>query len=420
MVFYLGIYQYSKVNLLEAGHEHVVNYETSVKTAQEALGSIRDILIDKKQLYFQGLYSQYNKKYRIASASINTLAQIPRYLVEGFLIIAICGLVMILTYFGYSVTTLLPTIGVILLGSYRLLQPLQQCFSSFSIFRAARPSIENINSIIWNGSLSTNIGFVSTINPHRQNYKSTATKAMPIIRFSDVSFSYRTSEDVWALVDVSLSINPGDKVAIVGLSGSGKSTCCDLILGLLQPTKGHIYVEGRDLNLSHNEPATWQRRIAYVPQDIYLLDGSFIANIAFGSNEDSIDYARVRMAAEKARILELILSTPGGFDTPVGERGVRLSGGQRQRIGIARALYKEASVLVFDEATSSLDTLTESQISQSISDLDSSITTILIAHRMTTILRSNVIFLLSKGKLIASGTYDELRNNFPEFRKLTG
>jgi ATP-binding cassette subfamily B protein len=230
-----------------------------------------------------------------------------------------------------------------------------------------------------------------------------------------LSFRY-SSEGPWVLQDLNLAIQPGERLAFVGSTGSGKSTCSDLILGLLQPTKGQVFVQGEDLNSRPGMVEAWQRRVAHVPQQIYLSDASFAANIAFGVPSNEINLQRVLCAAEQARIDELIQGSPHGYDTVVGERGVRLSGGQRQRIGIARALYKQAELLVLDEATSALDNRTEAEVMAAVEALDRSITVILIAHRLTTVERCDRIVLLEQGQIRAIGSYQELTERSAAFR----
>ena len=199
---------------------------------------------------------------------------------------------------------------------------------------------------------------------------------------------------------------------------SGKSTCTDLILGLLAPSEGKVLLNGMDLQGTPGLVEAWQARVAHVPQQIYLSDGSFEANIAFGINADRIDSERVRHAASQARISELIESNPEGYETVVGERGMRLSGGQRQRIGIARALYKRAELLVLDEATSALDSCTEAEVMEAIEELDRQLTVIMIAHRISTVRNCDRIVVLEKGRIRVQGSYRYLESSDAGFQEL--
>jgi ABC-type multidrug transport system fused ATPase/permease subunit len=224
------------------------------------------------------------------------------------------------------------------------------------------------------------------------------------IAFDRVGFRYQARAS--ALTSVSLTIAKGERVGLIGETGSGKSTLLDVLMGLLDPTSGAVLIDGEPL-VDRNR-ANWQAQIAHVPQMIYLADSSIASNIAFGEPEEAIDMARVRHAASRAHIDDFIAGLPHGYGTSVGERGVRLSGGQRQRIGIARALYKRASVLIFDEATSALDGKIESSIMRSIFELERGLTLVMIAHRTTTLVGCDRIVRLADGELVEQGTYEEV------------
>jgi HlyD family secretion protein len=204
----------------------------------------------------------------------------------------------------------------------------------------------------------------------------------------------------------------------VGANGSGKTTLMDVIAGLLTPTSGQLLIDG--IPLDENSRAAWPARIAYVPQNIFILDSSIARNIAFGVAPDDIDPPRMARAARAARLDDLIESLPGGYDHNVGERGIQLSGGQRQRIGIARALYKEAPVLLLDEAMSALDRMSEAELMCVLETLRGSRTIILIAHRLGMVRRCDVIFQLEAGRVIGTGSYDELARNSERFRRMAG
>jgi ATP-binding cassette subfamily B protein len=202
----------------------------------------------------------------------------------------------------------------------------------------------------------------------------------------------------------------------VGSTGSGKSTVLDLLMGLLTPTEGELQIDGKPLLGEQIRP--WQKAIAHVPQSIFLADTSLAHNIAFGVPRHLIDMDRVRLAAKRAQIAEFIENRPDGYDARVGERGVQLSGGQRQRIGIARALYKQASVLVFDEATSALDNATEQSVMDAIDGLDRELTILLIAHRLSTVRRCDTIVEIGDGRVIAQGSFGDLLESSASFKKM--
>ena len=235
------------------------------------------------------------------------------------------------------------------------------------------------------------------------------------IRFEDVCFRYVHSGP-WVLSGIDLTIPKGARIGFVGSTGSGKSTALDLLMALLEPTQGSISVDGIPVSGKHQR--AWQRTIAHVPQSIYLADASIAENVAFGIPPVKIDMDRVRQAASQAHISEFIEGHPEAYDAIVGERGVRISGGQRQRIGIARALYKDASVLIFDEATSALDTETEREVMHAIESLNRELTILIIAHRLTTLKHCDSIVQLELGQIVTQGPYENFVNSNQSVRDM--
>jgi len=411
-VFYGCVYRLTRSRFLIDGQRLTLNYEASLQVAQEALGGIRDIILDRSQSFFLDAYTLKNRNYRLASASINTKAQIPRYFIEGFVIVLIVGVSLSLAISGQSIDRQLPVLGILSLGAYRLLQPLQQCFGSFSSLKANEASFSRLHPYLSDKSNRSNR---PPIHPICNDL--TPSDHLPVIELVNVSFRYSPDAPL-VLHQLSFSIEKGETLALVGSTGSGKSTCTDLILGLLVPTSGHILACG---NYLHQDPkllAAWQAHVAHVPQNIYLTDASFAANIAFGIPLEEINHDLVRYVAHESQISNLIESSPYGYDTVVGERGVRLSGGQRQRIGIARALYKKADLLVLDEATSALDNVTENELMSTINALSLHTTVVVVAHRLSTVKNASRIMLLDQGSVISTGTYDQLYQNCSKFRDL--
>jgi ATP-binding cassette subfamily B protein len=319
---------------------------------------------------------------------------------------------------GQGIERQLPLLGTLALGAYRLLQPLQQCFSAFSSMQANQPSIWRLSPFLGQERSS----FVRS-DEQLLAAQSICFMNQPVgaalVEFQDLSFRY-TEDGPWILRGLNLVIRPGERLAFVGTTGSGKSTTSDLILGLLAPTIGRVLVNGQDLHLTDDMVNAWKSQVAHVPQQIFLSDASFASNIAFGVPEERINHRRVREAAEQASISELIESKSLGYATLVGERGVQLSGGQRQRIGIARALYKNAQLLIFDEATSALDNQTEAEVMAAIESLDRNITIILIAHRLSTVERCDRVVLLEHGQIAGQGSFEELKANHIDFMKPPG
>jgi len=288
----------------------------------------------------------------------------------------------------------LPVLGALALGAQRLLPAMQQGYSAWATIMGSKASLVETISLL-DQPLSEDLFQVASI-------------PLPLkssISFNEVYFRY-SDEDSWVLHNLNLLIPKGSRVGIIGTTGSGKSTAIDLLMGLLSPSKGIITIDGSPCVGSQLK--SWQKTIAHVPQMIYLADTSIAENIAFGVPKNLIDMDRILLAARQAHISDFVESLSEGYDTNVGERGVRLSGGQRQRIGIARALYKRAKVLIFDEATSALDTETELSVMESIDSLDRDLTIILVAHRITTLSRCDKIVELEQGRVKLECTYQEL------------
>jgi ATP-binding cassette subfamily C protein len=218
-----------------------------------------------------------------------------------------------------------------------------------------------------------------------------------------------------AISDINLTLEKGSSLGLVGPSGGGKSTLVDIILGLLEPASGRVNVDGTDIA---SAPRSWQQRCGYVPQTIYLIDDTLRRNVALGFEDDEIDEGQIENAIHLSRLEDMVRDLPQGLDTNVGEQGVRLSGGQRQRVGIARALYRDPEVLVFDEATSSLDSETEHEINTAIERLSGKKTLIIIAHRLSTVRQCRHLAFLDKGRVSDMGTFDELTGRNDTFRNM--
>jgi ABC-type multidrug transport system fused ATPase/permease subunit len=315
-------------------------------------------------------------------------------------------LILFLLKSSKNILEIFPILAVYTFAGYRIIPSVQQIYSSLTQLRFSGPAINKlVNEYV-------NLGH---IKPKQVN-KLQTLDLKKSIDLNNVSFIYPNSEKT-SLNNVNIKFEAFQKIGIVGLTGSGKTTIIDLILGLLEPTQGTIEVDGKII-CSDNK-RIWQNKIGYVPQQIYLSDDTIKKNIAFGVDEENINYARVQKVAEVANLHDFIIKDlPKKYETCIGERGVRLSGGQKQRIGIARALYHDPSVLILDEATSALDSLTENTVMQAIKNLDKDITIILISHRLSIIKEFDKIFLISKGKVVDSGTFEMLEKNNNFFQNL--
>jgi ABC-type multidrug transport system fused ATPase/permease subunit len=399
-----GLITWLSRSLLLRNSQRIAYEQTQVvKALQEGLGGIRDVLLDGTQPVYIDIYRKADLPLRRAAGNNSFIAQFPRYVMEALGIALIAALAYGLSRQAGGISTALPVLGALALGAQRLLPAMQMMYSAWSIIAGSHASLANIIELL-DQALPLEISQPAP----------TPLSFYDSIQFDDVRFRYG-SNGPWVLDGLNLTIPKGARVGFVGSTGSGKSTTLDLLMGLLIPAEGELKVDG--LPLSGKRLRAWQPTIAHVPQSIYLADATLAENIAFGVPTDSIDLERVQQAARHAQIADFIESRPEGYSAYVGERGIRLSGGQRQRIGIARALYKQASILVFDEATSALDNATEQSVMDAIEGLNRSFTIMLIAHRLTTVRRCDIIVELEHGRVVAVGTYEELLKSSPSFRQ---
>lgn len=390
---------------LKRNSQRIASGQTQVvKALQEGLGGIRDVLLDGTQPIYCAVFHQASQQLRHAQGNNLFLAGSPRFAMESLGMVLIAALAYALSWQPGGIATALPVLGALALGAQRLLPALQQAYNAWATIRGSQASLVSTIELL-DQPLPSELLLPP---PHPLRFASA-------IQFENVRFRY-SSQGPWVLDGVDFAIRKGNKVAFVGSTGSGKSTALDLLMGLVSPVEGRLLVDGSPL--SANEVRAWQRTVAHVPQSIFLADGTVAQNIALGVPPTEIDMTRVRRAAAQAQIAEFIEAQDRGYDAVVGERGVRLSGGQRQRIGIARALYKEADVLVFDEATSALDNTTEQAVMEAVQGLGKHLTIILIAHRLTTVRACDTIFELEGGRVIAQGSYDELLASSPRFRQM--
>jgi len=379
-------------------------YTLVVKALQEGLGGIRDVLIDGSQPVYCDVYRRADQALRRAQGDNVFIAQSPRFSMEATGMVLIAGIAFALSRQFHGVAAALPMLGALALGAQRLLPALQQIYSAWATIAGSHASFEDTVDLL-----------DQPLPPDAEAPRPAPLQFRHEIRFDGVRYRY-TADGPWVLDNLNLVVPKGARVGLVGGTGSGKSTTLDLLMGLLQPTEGSIAIDGRVL--SGSVVRAWQACIAHVPQNIFLADTSLLQNIAFGTPPEAIDPMRVRLAAQRAQIGDFIDSLPHAFNSLVGERGVRLSGGQRQRIGIARALYKEASVLILDEATSALDNSTERSVMDAIEGLSRDLTVIMIAHRLSTVRRCDTILELEHGRLVAQAPYEQLLKSSPSFQRM--
>lgn len=391
--------------LKRLGKERVQSNKHRFTAVSEAFGAAKEVKFGNLENNYINRFSIPAKIFARGQALSKVITLLPRYVFEA---IAFGGMVLLILFLMQqkgSFSESLPIISLYAFAGYKLMPALQQIYGSVTQLRFTGPAIS---------SLFDDITGLSDINYSTTNKRKLSFKNKIILK--NLEFSYSNSLDS-TLKNINIEIPIKSKLGIVGATGSGKTTLVDIILGLLTQNKGTISVDEQNINKSNLRD--WQNIIGYVSQDIFLSDDTIAANIAFGEEPLKINYEAIIKASQIANLHEFVVTKlEAGYDTIIGERGVRLSGGQRQRIGIARALYHNPKILVFDEATSALDNITESNVMKSVQSLDGEMTILIVAHRLSTVRTCDQIILLDKGHIKAKGTYSELIKNNSDFNKM--
>jgi ABC-type multidrug transport system fused ATPase/permease subunit len=399
---YLLVSAFSKGRLDRSSEIIGTTWDERVKIVQESLGGIRDVIIDSSQPVYLEAFRRVDERFSTAKRDTAFIAAAPRFIIEGFGMALIALLAIVLATRPGGLAVALPVLGALALGAQRLLPMLQQIYVSWSI-------------AVGNNSLFTQVLELLRLPVEEAMLGVDQVTPLPFnerIRLDHVGYVYQSRRGA-AVDDVTFEIRRGQRIALIGKTGSGKSTLADLLMGLLEPSSGVITIDG--VPLTPDNWRNWQRSIAHVPQAIFLADASIAHNIALGSSNGAFDLDRVVEAARKAELDEFVSGLPDGYDTFVGERGIRLSGGQRQRLGIARAIYKQAPVLILDEATSALDDATETAVMKALDQLgDEGRTIIMIAHRLSTLSRADVVARLDNGRLVEFGSYSDVIGTLPK------
>ncbi len=399
-LIYLGIYRVSRAHL-RANSQRVADSSTRrIKSLQEGLGGIRDVLLDHSQAVYCNEYRKADQRMRRAQAHTAVTGDTPRFAIEALGVCFIAALAYTLALQPEGFSAALPVVGALAIAAQRMLPLLQQIYHALTSLSGSDQSLQDTLALLEQRMPATPTAAPGERVPFER-----------VLECSGLGYRYRPDRP-WALRNLNMRIAKGSRVGFIGTTGGGKSTLLDIIMGLLQPSEGQLRVDGQPITEAN--AGLWQRRIAHVPQTIYLSDASIAENIAFGVPREDIDMERVRQAAAKAQMAPTIQEWPQGYETFVGERGVRLSGGQRQRIGIARALYKQADVLVLDEATSALDNTTERAVMDAIDGLGRDLTILIVAHRLTTLGGCDQIVELAGGQLHAVSKDSDL----PALRQL--
>jgi ATP-binding cassette, subfamily B, bacterial PglK len=391
--------------------------EIRLEANRERFHSVQESMGGVKELKVIGLEDVYLTRFRKAAyrmARVQTTADIlsnaPRYVLEG---IAFGGMILLVLVLliqrGADINAMVPTLGVIAAAGLRLIPALQTIYGLFTSLRQGVPTLISVHQDM--------VG----LDQEHANARSRREEIPPRplarkLELKGVRYAYPGTERS-ALRGLDMSIDANTTIGIVGGTGAGKTTLVDIMLGLLDPAEGEMVVDGEVVTPETRR--AWQKTLGYVPQTIFLSDGTVAENIAFGIPPDQIDHAAVERAARIAALHDFVTSElPDGYATTVGERGVRLSGGQRQRVGIARALYHDPAMLILDEATSALDNLTERAVMEAVHNIAGQKTIVMIAHRLSTVRNCDRIFVLRDGRVAASGRFDELVRTDDEFRKM--
>jgi ATP-binding cassette subfamily C protein len=382
---------------------HELNAST-IQGLQQALGGIKELKVLGREQYFYEEFVDLQHRRRLLGDIGVTLGSLASLVVQTILVCGALALVAVLALLGVSGIAAVPIAGVFGYAGARILPMANSIVITINGLRANRKAVDDL----FEDFVSLSPAPVAAAADARH------VEFKDAIVLDRVSYTYPLAESA-ALSDVSLVIRRGESIGIVGPTGAGKSTLVDLILGLLPPREGRILIDGADLSRAHGP---WKRRVGYVPQAVFLIDDTLRRNIALGIRDADIDERRVRTAMAMAQLEPFVGELPSGLDTRVGERGVRLSGGERQRVAMARALYHDPDLIVFDEATASLDVVTESEVTRAIENLRGVKTMIVIAHRLSAVKHCDRLVWLRMGRVAGLGSFDELRRGSAEFREL--
>jgi ATP-binding cassette, subfamily B, bacterial PglK len=399
ILLYALIYIYYSGRLKIGGKRRLQENKERYKKASEALSGIKDIKVLGVEIFFIQRFSIHSSEFSRLQSWYQVVGRVTRYLMEIVAFGGIVGLIVFLVARSISTDEIIPLVSFFAFAGYRLMPALQEVFNSATTFKFNKAVLDQVHK-----DMST-----SDLRDQRKDDSDNQAEALKFkkgIRLENVNFSYSKGKKN-ALKDITIDIPKNKFIAFIGETGSGKTTLIDVLLGLLKPSKGGLYVD--DNQIKGEKVKRWQASVGYVPQQIYLSDDTVARNIAFGLPDKMIDMEQVRKVSKMANLDNFIEDElKDGYQTMIGERGIRLSGGQKQRIGIARALYHDPQVLLLDEATSSLDDETEKEVLAAIEDVSKLKTMIVIAHRLTTVKNSDWIYVLKNGRIEKSGNYDEI------------
>ncbi len=388
------------------GEQVQVEAEKMNSSLIELVGGIKELTVRDSTSTYLGRYARSARGYLDAYRLIAVTNQGMRYLLEILMIAGVALVIGFATLSG-STTTVLVSVGVLLAGGLRLVPALNALLIAVNTIRSNQPAVAIVEAEL--ARLGEYEAIPDVAGDASADFVPTGAFAV-----SDLLFRYPTrAED--ALLGISVEVGFGEALGIVGSTGSGKSTLVDLLLGLLDPVSGSVLIDGRPLG---ENLRAWRAQIGFVPQDIFLVDDTLAANITFGEADEVASAEQIAAAIRLAHLDDVVAELPEGLDTMLGERGVRLSGGQRQRVGLARALYRKPAILILDEATSALDNETERKISDALMSLHGKLTTVVVAHRLSTVRSCDRILYLDRGQVSGIGTFDELDRTNEGFARL--
>lgn len=408
---YYGIYCFSRKKIVDIGNKRVGANHQRYKISGEAFGGIKDLKLLGRESYFIKAYSDVSENHARYQSLSQVISEAPKYLVEAIAFGGVLAIIIYLIAAKQGLANALPLMSLYVLAGYRLLPSLQHIYHHSTHIRYNMPALDLLYQDI--KLYDSPVCF-----DKKTGFQNESLKLNEKIQLKNVSYAYPGKADL-CIKELNLTIPARTTVGLVGPTGAGKTTLVDLFLGLLRPCHGKVCIDG--VELTEKNLHLWQRNIGYVPQNIFLYDDSIRNNIAYAIDRQKIDQSSVERAARIANIHDFIMNElPDGYDTVVGERGIRLSGGQRQRIGIARALYHDPEFLILDEATSALDGVTENAVMEAIKTLSHKKTIIMIAHRLTTVQECDVIYLLENGMILSQGKYGDLIQDNQLFRAMAG
>ena len=397
LIFY---FYYRKI-LEKKGQILVEKSGERIKITNQSLGGIKETKILNKENFFINKFFKNNQILEKIGFFSAVISATPRLFLEVSALVSITSICAVLIMIGRPVETILPMISLLAISSVRFIPALNTITSSLTSIRLRKYAIDLIVDLIKEANL------LSGKEKSERVYKKDFIKNEIFsnnIKLKNISFNYGTDKKI-AVSNINIDIAKGKSVGLIGKSGSGKSTLVDIIIGLLEPSTGEILIDDNNIG---TKKISWQKQLGYVPQEVYLLDDTIRSNITFGIEKEEIDEKLLSDVIEKSQLKNLINSLSNKLDTLIGDRGARLSGGEKQRIGIARALYNKPKVIVFDEATSSLDIYNENKILKEIYENKKDKTLIIISHRNNTVKYCDLIYVMEDGKIIDNGTFEQI------------